>query len=135
MSPSYISKTNRDLKNAVSPYQAYHHDREKEKVFEKIRVTHYSVCPSRMGAIFLFPDLETAKLANQQWWKNKRNLYGAEIENGSRVMIADSKWLNCNNNEYEKNAHYYFQEKQTPNPLMEVVVMGVVELSLVPINI
>jgi len=50
------------------------------------------------------------------------------------VVIADSEWLNCTEKEYETNAHNYFQEKQSSNPLMGIVVMGVVELSLESIN-
>ena len=49
-------------------------------------------------------------------------------------MMADTEWLNCNKEEFEENAHNYFQEKQTQNPLIEVVVMGMVEVSLESVN-
>ncbi len=65
---------------------------------------------------------------------DQRNLYETKIKNGSIVVIADSEWLNCDEKEYETNAHNYFQEKQSSNPLMGVVVMGFVELSLYSIN-
>tara|TARA_R110002096_G_scaffold92144_13_gene208398 strand:+ start:4777 stop:5256 length:480 start_codon:yes stop_codon:yes gene_type:complete len=133
-SPSYISETDENLKNIVSPYQMFHQDKEKEVVFEEIRKTHYPARPSRMGAIYLFPNLETAEISNTKWWNNQRNLYETIIHNGSIVMVADTEWLNCTKDSYEKNAHNYFQEKQTKKPLLEVVVMGVVEVSLEPIN-
>ena len=133
-SPSDMSVTDEKLKNMVSLYQVYHEDKSKEAVFEKVRSNYYPARPSRMGAIYLFPDLETAEIANQKWWGNQRNLYETKIKNGSIVLIADSEWLNCNEQEYETNAHNYFQEKQSSNPLMEVVVMGVVELALDSIN-
>lgn len=133
-SPSYISATDENLKNIVSPYQVFHQDKAKEAIFEEIRKNHYPARPSRMGAIYLFPDLKTANVANKKWWGNKRNLYETKIKNGSIVMTADSEWLNCNEKQFEENAHNYFQEKETQNPLIEVVVMGVVEVSLEPVN-
>ena len=50
-------------------------------------------------------------------------------------MIADSEWLNCLPEKYIENAHNYFQEKTTNNPLIEVMVMGVVEVSPKPLHV
>lgn len=133
-SPSFIREVDDNLKGMVSMYEIMHADKEKEKAFEKVRVEHYPHRPSRMGAIYLFQDYKTALVANEKWWGNKRNLYETRIRNGSIVMVADSEWLNCTSEDYEGNAHNYFQEKTTDNPLIEVVVMGVVEVAPKPIN-
>ncbi len=109
-SPSYISATDENLKNMVSPYQMLHQDKMKEAAFEETRKTYYPARPSRMGAIYLFPNLETAEVANKKWWGNQRNLYETKIKNGSIVMVADSEWLNCSEDEFEENAHNYLQE-------------------------
>lgn len=134
-SPSYLAAIDENLKNIVSPYQVYHQDKAKEAMFEEIRKSFYPARPSRMGAIYLFPYLEAAEIANKKWWGNQRNLYETKIMNGSIVMVADSEWLNCNKESYEANAHNYFQEKESQNPLLEVIVMGVVEVSMEPINV
>lgn len=131
-SPSYLRAIDENLKNAVSRYEALHTDKEKENIFEQIRAEHYPYRPSRMGAIYLFPDIETAINANEKWWGNKRKIYGARVENGSIVLIADSQWLNCSESDYVKNAHMYFQEKKTENPIIELVVMGIVKVSPEP---
>lgn len=128
-SPSQAKVMDENLQNAVSMYEVAHKDREKEEVFERIRSEHYPHRPSRMGAIYLFQDYETAVKANDRWWGNKRDLFEAKIRNGSVVMIADSEWLNCTPKDYEENAHNYFQEKTTDNPVIEVVVMDVVDVA------
>ncbi len=133
-SPSLVRELDENLKGMVSMYEVMHTDREKEAVFEKIRAEHYPSRPSRMGAIYLFKDYGTAERANKKWWDNKRNLYETKIRNGSIVMVADSQWLNCTATDYESNAHSYFQERTTDNPLIEVVVMGVVEVAQEPVN-
>jgi len=132
-SPSYLRTLDDNLKHAVSMYEVRHIDKAKEAVFEDIRQKHYSARPSRMGAIYLFQDLETAIRANGKWWNNQRLIYETRIKNGSIVMIADSQWLNCKESEYEANAHNYFKEVKTDNPLIELVVMGVVEVSQQPV--
>jgi hypothetical protein len=131
-SPSFIRAMDDNLKGMVSSYEVLHTDREKEAVFEKVRAEHYPDSPSRMGAIYLFPDYETAVSANREWWNNSRNLYEAKIKDGSSVLTADSQWLNCNPSEYEAFAHKYFQQKRTKNPVIELVVMGVIEVSQEP---
>jgi len=133
-SPSLLRVMDENLKNAVSIYEITHLDREKEAVFEKIRSAHYPYRPSRMGGIYLFQDYETAVNANERWWGNKRNFYEAKIRNGSVFMVADSEWLICTPQDYEENANNYFQEKTTNRPVIEIVVMGVVEVSPEPSN-
>jgi hypothetical protein len=131
-SPSFLRAIDENLKNAVSMYEAVHTDRKKEAVFEKVRAEHYSYCPSRMGAIYLFQDIDTALKANEKWWSNKRHIYSTRIREGSIVLIADSQWLNCTELDYENNAHMYFQESKTDNPLIELVIMGTIEVSPEP---
>jgi len=134
-SPSYTSETDENLKNIVSPYQMFHQDKQKEVIFEKIRKAHYPARPSRMGAIYLFPNLEAAEISNTKWWGNQRIFHEAKIHNDSVVMVADAEWLNCTKENCETSAHNYFQEKQTQTPLLEVVVKGTIEVSLNPINV
>lgn len=131
-SPSFLRATDNNLKGAVSPYEIMHTDKEKEATFEKVRAEHYPFRPSRMGAIYLFQDYQAAIEANDKWWSNNRNIYKTKIKQGSIVLVADSEWLNCTSQDYENNAHNYFQEKMTANPIIEVVVMGVVEVSPEP---
>jgi len=132
-SPSFVREKHPELKGAVSHYEVMHSDKEKESTFEKVRAEYYPSCPSRMGAIYLFNNLDTAIHANQEWWKNQRTIYEATIEKNSNVLITDSQWLNCAQSEYEKNAHNYFQEKYTDNPILEVVVMGVIQVASEPV--
>lgn len=133
-SASFMRTVDENLKSMVSPYEVTHTDKEKESVFERVRAIHYPHSPSRMGAIYLFQDYKTALLANEKWWNNGRRFYETKILNGSTFMIADSEWLNCSIDAYEANAHNYFQGKATANPMAEVVVTGVVEVSPEPIE-
>ena len=133
-SPSFVRATDENLNGMVTPYEIMHSDIEKEAAFENVRAKHYPHKPSRMGAIYLFQDLDTAVKANEKWWGSSRRIYPTKIRNGSISLIADSEWLNCIPQEYETNAHNYFQEKTTENPVIEVVVMGVVEVSPEPEN-
>ena len=64
---SLIRLMDESLKNAVSMYEVGHIDREKEAVFEKVRTENYPYRPSRMGAIYLFQDYQTAINANEKW--------------------------------------------------------------------
>jgi hypothetical protein len=133
-SPSFVRAVDDNLKSMVTSYEVMHTDKEKESVFERVRSEHYPNKPSRMGAIYLFQNYETALGANEKWWDNKRDLYETKIQNGSVVLVADSEWLNCTPQDYENNAHNYFQEKTTENSIIEVVVMGVVEVAAEPKN-
>ena len=64
-SASFMRKMDTNLSGAISPYEYLHTDKEKEAIFENVRKEYYPNLPSRMGALFLFPNLETAKKANQ----------------------------------------------------------------------
>jgi len=127
-SPSYTRASDPNLSGAVSYYEVLHKDKEKEEIFEKIRKSNYPNQPSRMGAIFLFPDLLTAKKANKLWWSNKREIHEVIIINGFRVLFADSKWLDCTPENYDQNANYYFQGVMSPDPIVEIVLMGSIQV-------
>ena len=133
-SPSHMREVDENLNGMVSPYEIMHADREKEAVFENVRATYYQHLPSRMGAIYLFQDYKAALLANERWWGNGRKLHETIILDGSIFMVVDSEWLNCTADAYKANAHNYFQGKTTDVPLVEVVVKGVVKVSLEPVN-
>lgn len=133
-SPSMMRELDPNLSGVVSRYEAVHTDREKEAVFEEVRKAHYPHIPSRMGALYLFPDLDTAIKANQRWWGGKCSLYGAIIQKGSSSFTADSKWLDCTAAEFEESAHSYFSGERTNDPCLEVIVMGTIEVSEAPVN-
>ena len=91
-SSSFLRATNSELSGAVSAYEVLHHDKAKEQAFEKVRVERFNDKPSRLGALFAFPDLATAKLANEMWWKSTRSIFEIRILEG-KYFIADSKFL------------------------------------------
>lgn len=115
--------------NAASPYQAFNQNQDKEQFFEKIRSQHYSDLPSRLGAIFLFPDLKTATLANKLWWNETRSLHEARSKYCYSKFIADSEWLNCTKNDWESCAHSYFNCERTKTPLLEIIFVGIVSVN------
>lgn len=115
--------------NAVSLYQVFNQEQEKETFFEAIRTKHYPDAPSRLGAIFLFPDKEAAARANMQWWNGSKSLYMASTIFCHSQLHADSAWLNCSKNDWEECAHAYFSGKQSNSPLVEIVFVGIVQIN------
>ncbi len=132
-SASLIREFNPSLHGAVSRYEVLHQDKEKERVFEQVRISNYPNQPSRLGAIFLFPDLSTAKRVDAMWWGGHRNIHEATIIQGYKVLRADSQWLNCTPENYTQNAHNYFKGALSPDPIVEIVVMGTIRVNLEPI--
>lgn len=121
------------LSGLVSHYEFAHKDRAKEAAFEDVRQSHFPGVPSRMGAIYLFNDLNTAKKANGKWWNNQRELYRAEILPGSNFHVADSTWLDCTPANFTVNAHEYFSGNVSSTPFLEVLVMGRIKVDPQPI--
>lgn len=127
VSPAF---TNLLVPNAgsVSLYQVLHADREKEATFEKIREKHYPNSPTRLGALYLFQDVDSAHKANEVWWQGKRHIYGVDIVLSHSQLLADSNWLNCKQENWGDNAHSYFKGLHTETPLLEVLLVGVANL-------
>ena len=114
--------------NTVSPYAIYHSDREKEQIFESIRTDNYPDKPRRLGALFLFNDLNAARLANKNWWQGTKNLYSVDVQYKLFEMVCDSKWLDCPKEKWVASAHEYFKGNMTQSPLPEVLFIGSVTL-------
>lgn len=113
---------------AMSPYEAFMTERAKEEVFERIRAEDFPKCPTRLGSIFLFPDRETADVANEQWWANQRVLLPAHIITARRVGVFDSRKLDARQDAWIDAAREYWGEFYTQNPRLEIVVEGAIQL-------
>lgn len=112
----------------VSPYEAYMTEGAKEEVFERVRANEFPDCPTRLGSNFLFPDRETADMANQQWWSGQRILLPARILHAERFGAFDSLKLNAKRDVWVEAARDYWGGSCCPDSFLEVIVEGVVQL-------
>ena len=113
---------------ALSPYAIAHKDKEKEQVFESVRLQNYKDKPRRLGSLFLFNNLSSAKLANDKWWDGTKNLYYVDVQHKLFELVCDSKWLDFPRQEWISSAHEYFKGNMTKSPLTEVLFIGSVTL-------
>lgn len=111
-----------------SPYEAFTMERDKEAAFERVRAAHYSNCPPRMGAIFLFPTHEAAERANRAWWGSRRVILPAHVIMAYRIGQFDSKQLNALPNDWEAAARRYWSGATTEDPWVEVLLDGIAQL-------
>ena len=99
----------------------------KEELWEHIRISDFPLLPSRLKALFLFESIEVANAARQWWFPNeKRLLLEARILFGARIHIADAKWLDSPESEWESAARNYWSGVLTHEPMPEVIVHGCV---------
>lgn len=100
---------------------------EKELAWEAVRVEEFPDSPSREGCIFLFDEYEHADHTANIWFPNqKRHFLEARILSQSTIQKVDSKWLDCNNENWVHCARQYWKGEITNAPLYEVIVHGFV---------
>ncbi len=113
------------LQNVISPYAAYHADREKEAVFEGVRACEFPGRPSRMKAFFLFDSLTRAEEAQRSWFgQEDRIVVETRIVAGSNRHRADARLLDAHKADWEANARRYWSGEVTADPRPEVIVHG-----------
>jgi hypothetical protein len=113
------------LERAVSPYAIKIMSDAKEQAWEAARLAVNAKLPSRKGAVFLFESEGQAAAAMQTWFpKETRTLIEARIVKGATVHVADTRLLDCRENEWDANARKYWQGEMTAAPFREVLVDG-----------
>lgn len=127
-SVSFLKTEDPRLEGVLSPYQAFTSERPKEEVFERIRKEAFQDRPSRLGAIFLFENLDLAKEANMIWWHGKRVILSAKIIEAHCIGRYDLKHLDTSPQKWEDAARKYWSGILTPKPVPEVLVKGIVQL-------
>jgi len=109
----------------TSPYTYFNNEQHKETVWDKIREKFYPNLPTRHDAFFMFNDLKTIEIAKDLWWKKEiRKTLVVNITQNTKIHRADTRLLDCFENEYESNAHKYWQGQETEKPLIEIVSNG-----------
>src|SRR5579871_4902721 len=101
---SFARQAHPEWTGIVSPYEAFHKEREKEAVFERVRESGFSKCPPRLGAIFLFPTEDAANRANRVWWNGERVVLQARITLAVRQGVFDAKLLKAKREDWESAA-------------------------------
>ena len=117
-----------EMAGVRTKYEALNENREKEAAFERIRAACYPDCPSRLGALFLFPNRETAKSANISWWNQKRAILAATIVEAYRIGIFDCGLLVAEQDEWDTAAHRYWSGQPSAIPMQEIVLDGTIQL-------
>lgn len=125
---SFLKAGDPNLVGALSPYQAFTRERPKEKVFESIRLEEFQNCPSRLGSIFVFDDLDLANKANATWWHGKRIILPTNVIEARSISRYDSKHLDTSAHEWEDAARKYWSGILTAAPTPEILVDGIVQL-------
>lgn len=126
---SYGRNTGTLPEGILSPYEAFMAEREKEEAFEWVRAAKFANRPPRLGSIFLFPDKHTADTANEAWWGGRRILLPARVLTARRVGVFDSRKLDAERDAWLGAARDYWGGVHTENPLLEVLLEGVIRLS------
>lgn len=127
-SASFLRAEDPSLGGVVSRYQALTTEQPKERVFERIRKENFQDCPSRLGAIFLFENLDLAEEANMIWWHGKRAVLSAKIIEARCIGRYDLKHLDASPQEWEDAAYKYWSGILTLKPVPEVLVNGIIQL-------
>ncbi|MCH8203133.1 MAG: hypothetical protein IH996_08510 [Proteobacteria bacterium] len=114
-----------NMEFAVSLYAMKTMTDEKEKVWEEVQLENDEKLPSRCGAVFLFDDRGIATQMLGTWFRNEpRHLLEVRVVQGSKMHRADTKWLDCTNDRWRRNAQRYWAGEMTANPVPEVLVDG-----------
>ena len=125
---SLARQSHPEWQGIVSPYEAFHRDREKEAVFERIRAIDFPSCPPRLGAIFLFPTEDAANRANRDWWSGARIMLPATITFALRQGELDAKLLEVPREDWEAAATRYWSGDRVQEPAPEMLIDGIVQL-------
>ena len=115
------------MQGIVTPYFIANSQPQKEDFWESIRVSDFPHLPSRHKALFLFESIETATAVQQSWFLNEnRILLEARIVYPSQIHLADTKWLDSPESEWESAARNYWSEIMAKEPIPEIIVHGCV---------
>lgn len=116
------------LEKAASPYSSkFFMGDKKEIVWGQVRINVNPRLPSRNGAIFLFEDEEMALTIMAKWFPTElRHLLEVRVVRDSSILRCDSKWLDCNEDQWKKNAFHYWSGNMTSDPIPEILIEGAV---------
>jgi hypothetical protein len=103
------------MSGAVTKYQVFNKNQNKECSFERIRISEFPEYPSRMGAQFCFTNTHDAEYANEHWWHNPRKIVRAQLSDHRSYGLFDSRHLDCAENDWDEAARRYFSGKLTEN--------------------
>ncbi|WP_338893949.1 hypothetical protein [Sinorhizobium meliloti] len=111
--------------SATTMYAAFHKDKEKEALWERVRAEEFSHKPTRMKTTFLFVSREDVDVAMSTWFKGQdRDVLPVLVPTTSKLHIADTKLLDCAPSDWEGNARRYWTGEMTENPFREAVLEG-----------
>jgi hypothetical protein len=104
----------------------------KEMIFEEIRTKKYSFRPSRLSSIYLFAELESARLYPQKInAEYVMNTFQVQFLSSGSIAEFDMTWLDLAGREsYEKIkdiANRYWSGEHTENKYIEVLFAGKVK--------
>ncbi len=120
-----LTATAEGLENVTTLYHVGSAQDPKELVWEEIRQVEFPCRPSRRKALFLFDELNAARLAQEVWFPNEtRYLLESRVVLPSLVHTADTRWLDTYEHQWESAARNYWSGVMTDNPFAEVVVHG-----------
>lgn len=126
---SYERASNPSAAGASAPYEVVMTERQKEEVFEAVRVERFSACPTRLGSLFLFSDREDAEGANLDCWGGRRVILPARVSECVAFGEFDSKHLDHQSSEqWVAAAESYWSGVRTDAPRIEAVLCGTIEL-------
>jgi hypothetical protein len=114
-------------KGFKSPYEIFTQEADKEAVWEQVRAQGHPHRPPRLGSVFLFESIETAQQYNLTWFSGRRTLLESEVLEGNLARL-DAKYLDCQREFWSYNASMYWLGMRTGEPVIEVVVQGVIRL-------
>jgi hypothetical protein len=115
------------LDGAVTLYGHLNQNRNKEAVWEQIRVERFPALPTRQHALFLFDDEAIANHARVTWFAGQdRVVVEARVVRNANLHRADATLLDGQPDQWESNAARYWRGEMTPAPRPEIVVEGAV---------
>ena len=120
-----LTATAEGLENVTTFYHAGSAQDPKELLWEEIRQVEFPYRPSRRKALFLFDELNVARLAQKVWFPNEtRYLLKSRVVLPSLVHRADTRWLDTYEHQWQSAARNYWFGVMTDDPFPEVIVHG-----------
>ena len=111
----------------VSNYQVLNRQPDKEALWERVRAEIAPALPSRLGAFFMFEDLETAERGRQRWFSTASLIAVRAVALAPRSATlhrGDTAWLDLPETEWREAAIRYWQGTASQAPLFEMLVHG-----------
>ena len=109
-----------------SPYTLMGLNRQKEEVWERVRQQVAPHAPQRTSAFYAFASRDHAERAQEEWFPGqRRHLLRVELHLGRvEACLADARWLDRPEAEWEAAARRYWTGAVTPDPRPEVICFG-----------